>query len=901
MLGSLIFFSAVPSARAADSDFSYTVIPGVSSKITGYMGPGGAVTIPSSLGGYPVTSIDTIAFANYTNITSVIIPDSVTSIGISAFEGCTNLASVTIGSGLISLGNNAFRSCTSLTSVIIPSSVTSIGTYVFSGCTGLAEIIVNGSNLTYASENGVLFNKAKTALVAYPSGKPGAYTIPSSVTSISTSAFNGCSGLTSVTIPSSVTSIGTALFSNCPELAEIIVDGANATYASENGALFNKAKTALVAYPGGKSGAYVIPSTVTSVGVSAFNGADSLTSVSIPNSVTSIGINAFFECTGLTSATIGSGVTSIGASAFLGCTALPEINVDGANTAYASEDGVLFNKTKTSLISYPGGKLGSSYTIPATVTSLGVHAFNDSELTSIAIPEGVTTISNNTFSDSRSLVSVTIPSTVISIGNGLFTNCDSLQEITVADSSVSYSSEDGVLFNEAKTSLVAYPSGKSGAYVIPSSVTSIGINAFRSAIGLTSVTIPSSVTSIGNTAFNNCSALTAAYFLGNAPTLGSLVFGIYASTFQVHYVSGSTGFTSPLNIYVTEAAASSDALLVAADKGNLAADSIKGANSDLANILVALTNPLPSSGLNGSTIIWTSGDPSIVSSNGQTVVRPAFEIGDAVILMTATISSGLISDTKVFTLVVIKLPDARIYGGVVVPGSVGGGVNEQSIAMGKTGDIGFITDAGTNLLSYINSDASFKLAAGSEECHLIISDLDLFFNIIKLTIQPFSQTVSLKLGETARVDLNGDQVSDIEIKFANIWMNRSELTIRSLSSVEKQAEERIVETETTEPEKIEVKPAENLAADVDLASPSQYVFNRNLSLGATGADVRELQKYLNANGFTVSKSGAGSPGYETAYFGAATRAALIRFQKANKISPAVGYFGSITRKAINFR
>jgi hypothetical protein len=114
-------------------------------------------------------------------------------------------------------------------------------------------------------------------------------------------AFSYCSSLTSVTIPNSVTSIGYSAFYYCTQLATINVDNANVNYSSEAGVLYNKNKTVLMQYPGGKQGAFIIPNSVTSIGASAFSYCSSLTSVTIPNSVTSIGVQAFSSCSSLAS------------------------------------------------------------------------------------------------------------------------------------------------------------------------------------------------------------------------------------------------------------------------------------------------------------------------------------------------------------------------------------------------------------------------------------------------------------------------------------------------------------------------------------------------------------------------------------------------------------------------
>ena len=154
------------------------------------------------------------------SIKSVIINDGVTSIGVCAFDGCSSLTSVTIPNSVTRIEDYAFSDCSKLTSITIPNSVTRIG-YSFYGCKSLTSINVDSNNPNYSSVDGVLFNKEKTTLVAYPGGKQGAYTIPNSVTSIGYTAFHGCSSLTSVTIPNSVTSIGESAFYGCDKLVDV--------------------------------------------------------------------------------------------------------------------------------------------------------------------------------------------------------------------------------------------------------------------------------------------------------------------------------------------------------------------------------------------------------------------------------------------------------------------------------------------------------------------------------------------------------------------------------------------------------------------------------------------------------------------------------------------------------
>jgi len=382
----------VEASAYSEGIYTYEVASGKATITDCDNSASGAISIPSTLGGYPVTSIGDWAFEGCTGLTSVIIPDSVTSIGEYAYYGCYGLTSVTI-----------------------PDSLTSIGGGAFGDCSGLTAITVGSGNTAYESIDGVLFNKAKTILILVPGGKEGAYSIPNSVTSIGGSAFYSCTGLTSVTIPDSVTSIGESAFCVCYGLTSVI-----------------------------------IPDSVTSIGEYAFYGCYGLTSVTIPDFVMSIGDRAFGDCSGLTAITVGQG-----------------------NTAYASIDGVLFNKEKTILIQVPGGKEGA-YSIPNFVASIGESAFYGcTGLTSVTIPDSVTSIGESAFCVCYHLTSVIIPDSVTSIGDKTFYYCTGLTSVT-----------------------------------IPDSVTSIGGYAFYGCSGLTGVTIPDSVTSIGDEAFNGCINLT---------------------------------------------------------------------------------------------------------------------------------------------------------------------------------------------------------------------------------------------------------------------------------------------------------------------------------------------------------------------------------------------------------
>jgi hypothetical protein len=190
----LLLLLALPAAVQAQ--FGYAVTNGTIT-ISGYSGPGGAVTIPSMVNGLPVTSIGNWAFQYCYSLTSVTIPDSVTSIGGGAFWECTRLASVTIGNSVTTIRAYAFYECSSLAIVTIGNSVSTIGDYAFQWCSSLTSV-----------------------------------TIPDSVSTIGDYAFGGCSSLASVMIGNSVTTIGGYAFYSCRNLTGVYFEGNAPSVAS---------------------------------------------------------------------------------------------------------------------------------------------------------------------------------------------------------------------------------------------------------------------------------------------------------------------------------------------------------------------------------------------------------------------------------------------------------------------------------------------------------------------------------------------------------------------------------------------------------------------------------------------------------------------------------------------
>ncbi len=405
------FEGFVPEAEAAteftEGYYTYTVENGSATITDVDVSISGDVTIPSTLGGYTVTSIGYKSFEDLFTLTGVIIPDSVTSICDWAFQNCNSLASVTIGNGVNSIGFGAFHNCESIVNITIPDSVTSIGEWAFEGCDSLTDI-----------------------------------TIPDSVTSIGYKAFCHCYSLTSIIIPKSVTSLGKYAFAYCTGLKSIEVDNDNTLLSNdEYGVLFNKDKTMLIQYPIGNSRtSYEIPDSVKNIGVSAFAFGKKLTSITIPDGVIKIEDSAFDYCKGLTSITIPQNVTKIGDSALSRCTGLTNITIPDSVTSIGSHAfndcnnlmSVTIGNGVKSIGEWAFGDCDSlrSVTIPDSVTSIGGYAFrNCSSLTSVEIPDSITDIKYGMFAYCNSLASVTIPDSVTSIGDSAFLDCNSLTDV----------------------------------------------------------------------------------------------------------------------------------------------------------------------------------------------------------------------------------------------------------------------------------------------------------------------------------------------------------------------------------------------------------------------------------------------------------------------------------------
>lgn len=455
-------------AYQVNSDGKTCVVVGIG----GYQGS--ELYIPEYIRGYEVVGIGDYAFAECSQLTKLVIPDTITSIG-----------------------ERAFYACTGLTEFTIPKTVSKIGKQIFYKAENLSTVYYNTSysDVSYGTNNNpilslphittVVFGNKKVSNVLCGATKVEKVVLPTDVETIPNDAFKGCNSLTDIVLPNSVVSIGDSAFDNCWSLEKINIPAGVTNIGSS--AFYNCVKLQNVVLPSGLDqisyGAFrdcklftemVIPDKVTSIGGYAFAGCELLEKINIPSDVTYIGNDAFSGCASIKNIELPIGLGKINNSTFYKCSSLTSIVIpDGVSEiAYSA---FYYCTSLTSIV------------IPETVTTIGNNAFNGCySLLSIDIPSAVTSIGSSAFSGCSQIKEVVVPKGVTKISSGTFSSCESLVDVTLPEGLLVI---DGSAFSGCKSMK---------KIVIPGKVTTIGNSVFSHCTSLESIVIPTSVESIGS-------------------------------------------------------------------------------------------------------------------------------------------------------------------------------------------------------------------------------------------------------------------------------------------------------------------------------------------------------------------------------------------------------------------
>lgn len=533
--------------KITSGDFVYTVEDNVAT-IVDYTGSANALVIPQTIDGRKIVRIGDYALSKKAKLNSVVVPESVESIGSSAFEDSVDLKKVTLPDGVTKIGPSAFYGCSKLTTVNIPAKLEEIDDYTFSGCTQLTDIKLSES-VTYVGESAF-----------YGCLNLNSVTLSENIETIGDCAFYECDSLYSINLEN-VSQIGAGAFVYCSNLDDI--DLTNCSLIGEN-AFFVCQSLINIKFP---DSIYSIPQTafeytlweqsapdgVLYAGDFAYKIIGDFTDstltfkddtyainddflsyneyvkkINLPDSLTSIGVSAFEGCSALKTVTIPDSC-GVQAMAFYGCSSLTDINynetaVRTAPTAFvetawynSQSDGIVYHGTAacaykgdfaatetikdgTTIIVeglFYGDEVLTSIHLPDSVEYIGDMAFEDCiNLKKISLPKSLYTVCDETFLGCESLESVEL-SEVVNIGVSAFAHCTSLKSIVIPES-VEFGIDDSAFLNCTSLQEVT----------VNGNIQQIGSAVFMNCENLKSINIPKSVESIGNDVFEFCDNVT---------------------------------------------------------------------------------------------------------------------------------------------------------------------------------------------------------------------------------------------------------------------------------------------------------------------------------------------------------------------------------------------------------
>ncbi len=459
------------------------------------------------------------------------LPDSITVIGDNSFAKAEKLEKINIPKGVTAIGGEAF-SGTSLKKIALPATVEYLGRAAFWKCEKLAKVTFHEGMETIGKW---AFQQSGIKQAALPQG----------LLEIKQAAFSKCVSLKKASLPDSVEILGAGVFSGCEKLKKLTVDEGSLSFQAVSGMIYtadgkdlvdggaasgkcrlsdgletirkcafeSNGKVTSIIMPDTvravKDGAFlgckklkkaVLGSHVSKLGESAFANCAALREIAIPEPVKRIEKNAFYRCTSLQEMTMGTEVTAIEAYAFSGCHVLSAAAISGSVSKIGTE-AFYQNMSLKSL------ELGEG------VKSIGKKAFAYCGLSSVSLPETVTSLKNAAFQGNKELEKMVIPASVTEISDNVFAFCPKLADLEVSEENEQYQSQDGMLLNKQGNRLIAWPSAE-GDVKISEGITTVGSYALQNT-EINSLVIPDTVLKIEEGAFSNCQELVWVQFEGN--------------------------------------------------------------------------------------------------------------------------------------------------------------------------------------------------------------------------------------------------------------------------------------------------------------------------------------------------------------------------------------------------
>ena len=410
----------------------------------------------------------------------------------------------------------AFSDSNELTKLNIGPNVTSISDSIVVGADALTNISVDKENSYFTSVGGVLFNKAKTKLIAYPPAlSADTYKIPEGVVEIKEDAFRGAkiqtielpksltslnsdpfinSLISAVKIPAELAVIDEGSFAHMPKLKEFVVSPGNADYKSLNGVLFDWQVKSLISYPPAKAEqSYIVPQGVTRIADYAFDSAP-LTRITLADSIVELGSPAF-RGSKIQELNIPASVETLSSSSFLGASELAKLTVANNNSSFTSIDNVLFTKNKEELIFYPPKRDGVSYKVPEGTKLIRIASLSSSPIKELTIPESISSLSEMLLAGTL-IEKLNLSATLEGIDDWSFYDSYNLKEVTVPASNPFFKAVDGILYDKKSTKLIHIPyRSPIKNLTIPEGVKDLPQGSSKlSSFNLESISIPSSIT-----------------------------------------------------------------------------------------------------------------------------------------------------------------------------------------------------------------------------------------------------------------------------------------------------------------------------------------------------------------------------------------------------------------------